>query len=92
MAFRLFQLSVVAQVFDNTSRLLSNRRRALHPGVYSARPQRFRMKVGGHTIVIPKSLATNLPPKDQRKLPALFKRIVKRGKKRAATKRATKKR
>ena len=44
------------------------------------------MKVGGHTIVMPGSLAANLTPKDQKKLLALFKRVLKRGKKRAAKK------
>ena len=51
-----------------------------------------RVKVGGHTIVMPGSLAANLTPKDQKKLLALFKRVLKRGKKRAAKKGATKKR
>jgi hypothetical protein len=51
-----------------------------------------RVKVGGHTIVMPGSLAANLTPKDQKKLLAIFKRVLKRGKKRAAKKRATKKR
>ena len=41
---------------------------------------------------MPGSLAANLTPKDQKKLRALFKRVLKRGKKRAAKKRATKKR
>ena len=51
-----------------------------------------RVKVGSETIVMPKSLATNLTPKDLKKLRAVFKRVHKRGKKRTAKKRATKKR
>jgi hypothetical protein len=51
-----------------------------------------RIKVGTDTIVMPKSLATNLTPKDLKKLRAVFKRVHKRGKKRMANKRATKKR
>ena len=50
-----------------------------------------RVKVGSETIVMPKSLATNLTPKDLKRLRAVFKRARKRGKKRAAKKRATKK-
>jgi hypothetical protein len=50
------------------------------------------VKVGSDTIVMPKSLATNLTPKDLKKLRAVFKRVHKRGKKRTAKKRATKKR
>jgi hypothetical protein len=62
----------------------------------SKRPSRgalsLRVKVGSDTIVLPKSLATNLKPKDLKKLRAVFKRVHKRGKKRTANKRATKKR
>jgi hypothetical protein len=50
------------------------------------------LKVGGHTIVMPESLATDLTRKDQKKLLAIFKRVLKRGKKRAAKERARKKR
>jgi hypothetical protein len=50
-----------------------------------------RVKVGSDTIVMPKSLATNLTSKDLKRLRAVFKRVHKRGKKRAAKKRATKK-
>jgi hypothetical protein len=41
---------------------------------------------------MPKTLATNLTPKDLKKLRAVFKRIRKRGKKRSERKRAAKKR
>lgn len=51
-----------------------------------------RLRVGGHTIVLPKSLAANLTGKDKKKLVAIFKRIVKRQKKHALKKRAAKKR
>jgi hypothetical protein len=51
-----------------------------------------RLKVGGHTIVLPKSLAANVTAKDKKKLLAIFKRIVKRQKKHSVKKRATKKR
>jgi hypothetical protein len=50
------------------------------------------VKVGSDTIVMPKTLATNLTPKDLKKLRAVFKRIRKRGKKRSERKRAAKKR
>lgn len=50
------------------------------------------MKVGGHTITMPRSLAANLTPKDEKKLAAIFKRIVKREKKHAPKKRSAKKR
>jgi hypothetical protein len=45
-----------------------------------------RVTVGTDTIVIPKSLATNLTPKDLKRLRAVFKRVHKRGKKRTAKK------
>lgn len=48
--------------------------------------------VGGHTIAMPKSLAAALTAKDEKRLAALFKRVVRRQKKRAAKKRAAKKR
>ena len=51
-----------------------------------------RVKVGGHTIAMPRSLAANLTAKDEKRLSAIFKRILKRQKSRAAKKRATKKR
>jgi hypothetical protein len=41
---------------------------------------------------MPESLATRLKPKDLKKLRAIFKRVSKRGKKRAAKTRAVKKR
>jgi len=50
------------------------------------------LKVGGHTIVLPGSLAANLTPKDEKKLRAIFKRIVRREKKRGLKKKAAKKR
>ena len=49
-----------------------------------------KVKVGSHTIVVPKALATDLTPKDLKKLRAIFKRARKRGKKRSAEKRAAK--
>lgn len=45
-----------------------------------------RVKVGADEILLPKSLAANVTPKDVRKLKALFKRIRKRGVKSAAKK------
>ena len=51
-----------------------------------------RVKVGGHTIAMPGNLAANLTPKDEKKLAAIFKRILKREKKDAPKKRAAKKR
>jgi len=50
------------------------------------------VKVGGHTIALPRSLAANLTPKDEKKLAAIFKRVLKREKKDAPKKRAAKKR
>ena len=50
------------------------------------------VKVGGHTIALPKSLAAVLTAKDEKRLVAIFKRVVRRQKKRAAKKRAAKKR
>ena len=50
-----------------------------------------RVKVGSDTIVMPKSLATNLTPKDLKKLRAVFRRAHKRGKKRTAKASAAKK-
>lgn len=50
------------------------------------------VKVGSDTIAVPKALATNLTSKDLKRLRAVFKRIRKRGKKRAAKKRGAKKR
>ena len=50
------------------------------------------VKVGGHTIAMPKSLAAFLTGKDKKKLVAIFKRVVRRQKKHAAKKRASKKR
>jgi hypothetical protein len=50
------------------------------------------VKVGGHTIAMPGNLAANLTPKDEKKLAAIFKRILKREKKDAPKKRAAKKR
>ena len=55
------------------------------------------VKVGGHAIAMSKSLAVQLTAKDKKRLLALFKRVLKREKKRAlkkraATKRAAKKR
>jgi hypothetical protein len=50
-----------------------------------------RVKVGSDTIVMPKSLATNLTPKDLKKLRAVFRRAHKRAKKRTAKASATKK-
>jgi len=49
-----------------------------------------KVKVGSHTIVVPMALATDLTPKDLKKLRAIFKRARKRGKKRSAEKRAAK--
>ena len=51
-----------------------------------------RVKVGNDTIVMPKSLATNLTPKDLKKLRAVFRRAHKRGKKRTAKASAAKNR
>ena len=51
-----------------------------------------RLKVGGHTIGLPESLAAGVTAKDKKRLLAIFKRILKRQKKRAVKKRATKKR
>ena len=51
-----------------------------------------QLTVGGHAIALPKSLARYVTAKDERKLLAIFKRILKRQKKRAVKKRATKKR
>lgn len=48
------------------------------------------VKVGRHTITMPKSLATNLTSKDVKKLRAIFKRARKRGKKRSGKKTAKK--
>ena len=50
------------------------------------------VKVGGHTIAMPKSLAAFLTGKDKKKLVAIFKRVVRRQKKHAVKKRASKKR
>ena len=52
----------------------------------------LRVKVGGHTITMPASLGSNLTAKDKKKLLALFKRVIKREKKRAAKERVAKKR
>ena len=52
----------------------------------------LRVKVGGHTITMPASLGSNLTAKDKKKLLALFKRVIKREKKRAAKGRVAKKR
>jgi len=53
----------------------------------------LRVKVGGHTITMPTSLGSKLTAKDKKKLLALFKRVIKRDKKRAVNKkRAVKKR
>lgn len=49
-----------------------------------------QVKVGPHTITVPKTLATNLTSKDLKKLRAIFKRARKRGKKRSAKKGAKK--
>jgi hypothetical protein len=51
-----------------------------------------RLKVGGHTIALPKSLSAYVTAKDEKRLLAIFKRILKRQKRRAVKKRATKKR
>jgi hypothetical protein len=50
-----------------------------------------RVQIGDDTVFIPKALAADLTPKDLKKLRAVFKRIRKRGKKRAAKKDAGKK-
>ena len=50
------------------------------------------VKVSGHTIAMPKSLAAALTAKDEKRLAAIFKRVLRRQKKRAAKKRAGKKR
>jgi len=52
----------------------------------------LRLKVGGHTITMPGSLGSKLTAKDKKKLLALFKRVIKREKKRAAKGRVAKKR
>ena len=52
----------------------------------------LRVKVGGHTITMPASLGSKLTAKDKKKLLALFKRVIKREKKRAAKGRVAKKR
>jgi hypothetical protein len=49
-----------------------------------------RVKVGPHTITVPKTLATNLTSKDVKKMRAIFKRARKRGKKRSEKKGAKK--
>ena len=61
-------------------------KRVLQPG------SGVRVKVGGHTITMPRGLAANLTPKDEKKLAAIFKRILKREKKHGRKKRAAKKR
>jgi hypothetical protein len=50
------------------------------------------LKVGGHAIALPKSLAAYVTAKDEKKLSAIFKRILKRQKRRAVKKGAAKKR
>ena len=56
-------------------------------------PSTLRVKVGGHAITMPTSLGSKLTAKDKKKLLALFKRVIKRDKKRAVNKkRAVKKR
>ena len=52
----------------------------------------LRVKVGGHTITMPTSLGSKLTAKDKKKLLALFKRAIKRDKKRATKERVAKKR
>ena len=52
----------------------------------------LRVKVGSHTITMPTSLGSKLTAKDKKKLLALFKRAIKRDKKRAAKERVAKKR
>jgi hypothetical protein len=47
---------------------------------------------GGHTIAVPKGLAAVMTPKDEKRLVAIFKRVLRRQKKRAGKKRAAKKR
>jgi hypothetical protein len=51
-----------------------------------------RLKVGGRTIALPKSLAAYVTAKDEKRLLAIFKRILKRQKRGGVKKRATKKR
>jgi hypothetical protein len=51
-----------------------------------------RLKVGGHAIALPKSLAPYVTAKDEKKLSAIFKRILKRQKRRAVKKGVAKKR
>ena len=54
-----------------------------------ARPaSTLRVKVGGHTITMPTSLGSKLTAKDKKKLLALFKRVIKRDKKRAVNKKS----
>ena len=50
------------------------------------------VKVGGHTIAMPSSMAAHMTPKDEKRLVAIFKRILKRQKKNAPKKRAAVKR
>lgn len=50
------------------------------------------LKVGGHAIALPKSLAAHVTAKDEKKLTAIFKRILKRQKRRTVKKGAAKKR
>ena len=51
-----------------------------------------RVKVAGHAIAMPKTLAEALTAKDKKKLAAIFKRVLRREKKRGVKKRAAKKR
>jgi hypothetical protein len=50
-----------------------------------------QVKVGRHTITVPKSLASELTSKDVKKLRAIFKRARKRGQKRNNKKKSVKK-
>jgi hypothetical protein len=73
------------------------KKKSTRPGRHAAKrvsraASDLRLKVGGHTIVLPGSLAANLTPKDEKKLRAIFKRIVRREKKRGLKKKAAKKR
>lgn len=64
--------------------------KASKPGAGGSSPG--QVKVGGHRIALPKSLAAALTAKDRKRLVAILKKALKRQKKRAAKMRAAKKR
>jgi hypothetical protein len=86
------EVPVIEGPRKKTSRKKASTPPSRRPSKAPARATSAEVKVGTHTIVMPESLATRLKPKDLKKLRAIFKRVSKRGKKRAAKTRAVKKR